>query len=156
MSSSAPCSTQSRGGHLWQNMRCRPMSWNRRTRNRASWMWLAIAAVAFTSVATAESGRQSSKGYAHPVFEFLVRSQSQASGAHSLPARFANIGSHRQAGSMLRNSASGRLIAMLPVLFIGLISPLILKAVPSVRSLGRAPAAPLLSALFQRPPPSLA
>lgn len=118
-------------------------------------MWLAIAAVAFTSVATAETGRQSSKGYAHPVFEFLVRSQSQNAGAHSVPLRFANIGSHRQASSMFRNSASGRLIAMLPVLFIGLVSPLTLS-VSSVRSLGRAPAAPLLSALFQRPPPALA
>ena len=117
-------------------------------------MWLAIAAVAFTSVATAESGRQSSKGYAHPVFEFLVRSQGQNSGAHTVPLRFANIGSHRQASSMLRNSASGQLIAMLPVLFIGLVSSLTFS-VASVRSLGRDPARPLLTALFQRPPPSL-
>jgi len=132
------------------------MSWTRRTRNSTAWMWLALAAVAFTSVATAETGRQSSKGYAHPVFEFLVRSQSQNAGAHSVPLRFAHIGSHRQASSSFRNGGSDRLIAMLPVLFIGLVSPLILQAEPSIRSLGRAPATPLLSALFQRPPPSLA
>ena len=65
-------------------MRCRAMSRTRnKTRNRNAWMWLAIAAVAFTSVAHAETGRQSSKGYAHPVFEFLVRSQTQNSGALS-------------------------------------------------------------------------
>ena len=92
-------------------------------------MWLAIAAVAFTSVAHAETGRQSSKGYAHPVFEFLVRSQTQNSGA---------------------------LIAMLPMLFIGLVSPLGLQTVAANRSFGRAPAAPLLPVLFQRPPPAFA
>jgi len=132
------------------------MSWNRRTRNRAAWMWLAIAAVAFTSVATAETGRHSSKGYAHPVFEFLVRSQSQNAGAHSVPLRFTNTGSLRQSSSTFRNSVSGQLIAMLPVLFIGLVSPLSPQALATIQSLGRAPAAPLLSALFQRPPPSLA
>jgi hypothetical protein len=117
-------------------------------------MWLAIAAVAFTSVAAADAGRQSSKGYAHPVFEFLVRSHSQSSGAHSASLRFASIGSRYQSNTSLRNSRSGALVAMLPVLFIGLVSPLTLSAAP-VRSLGRAPAAPLLSALFQRPPPAL-
>lgn len=131
------------------------MSWNRRTRNRASWMWLAIAAVAFTSVATAETGRHTSRGYAHPVFEFLVRSHTQNSAAHATPSRFANIGSHNQVSSIFRSSASGRLVAMLPVLFIGLVSPLGPQS-ESAHSLGRAPAAPLLSALFQRPPPALA
>ena len=119
-------------------------------------MWLAIAAVAFTSVATAETGRQGSRGYAHPVFEFLVRSHSQNPGAHSVPLRFAHSGSQRQVGSILRNRASGPLIAFLPVLFVGLVSPLSPQSPPSMDSLGRAPAAPLLSALFQRPPPALA
>ena len=118
-------------------------------------MWLAIAAVAFTSVAAAENGSRNSKGYAHPVFEFLVRSQNQTAGAHSVPLRFSSLGSRGQASSLFRNSGSGTLIAMLPVLFIGLVSPLVLSAA-SVRSLGRAPAIPLLSALFQRPPPSRA
>ena len=119
-------------------------------------MWLAIAAVAFTSVATAETGRHTSRGYAHPVFEFLVRSHTQNSAAHATPSRFANIGSQRQASSIFRNSASRRLIAMLPVLFIGLISPLGSQSMSPANSQGRAPAAPLLSALFQRPPPAFA
>ena len=63
-------------------------------------MWLAIAAVAFTSVATAESGGQSAKGYAHPVFQFLVRGHSQSPGAHAVTLRLANIGTQRQATSV--------------------------------------------------------
>jgi hypothetical protein len=118
-------------------------------------MWLAIAAVAFTSVARAEAGVPSSKGYAHPVFEFLARSQAQNPAAHSAALRFANPATRRQASAFLRNSASGPLIAFLPVMFIGLVSPSAL-CVASVRSQGRAPAAPMLPALFQRPPPCLA
>jgi hypothetical protein len=131
------------------------MPWTRnKTHNRNAWMWLAIAAVAFTSVAHAETGRQSPKGYAHPVFEFLVRSQTQNSGA--LSGAFANPGSRTQANSYFRSSGSGPLIAMLPVLFIGLVSPLGLQTVAANRSFGRAPAAPLLPVLFQRPPPAFA
>jgi len=117
-------------------------------------MWLAIAAVAFTSVAHAETGRQSSKGYAHPVFEFLVRSQTQNSGA--LSGAFASPGARPQANSAFRSSSSGTLIAMLPVLFIGLLSPITFLSNASIRSFRRAPAAPLLPALFQRPPPASA
>jgi hypothetical protein len=129
-----------------------------RKRNRnstAAWMWLAIAAVAFTSVARAETGVQSSKGYSHPVFEFLARSQAQNPAAHSAALRFTNSGSRSQTASLFRNCTSGPLIAFLPVLFIGLVTASAVS-VNSLRSLGRAPAAPIISALFQRPPPSLA
>ena len=126
-----------------------------RSLNKNAWMWVAIAAVAFTSVAHAEAGLQSAKTYAHPVLEFLARSQGQNPAELSGVLRFAHLGSRRQANSMLRNAGSGTLIAMLPVLFIGLISPLALVSAASIRCLGRAPAVPLLSALFQRPPPSL-
>lgn len=119
-------------------------------------MWVAIAAVAFTSVARAEMGLQNAKAYAHPVLEFLARSQTQNPAAHSAVLRFAHLGSRRQAKSMLRNAGSGTWIAILPVLFIGLVSPLAPASVASVRCLGRPPAVPLLSALFQRPPPRLA
>lgn len=126
------------------------------TRNRSTWMWLAIAAVAFTSVAHAETGLQGAKAYTHPVLEFLARSQSQNPAGFSGVSRFSHFGSRRQASSMLRNAGSRTLIAMLPVMFIGLVSPLSLVSATSARCLGDAHAAPLLSALFQRPPPSLA
>jgi hypothetical protein len=117
-------------------------------------MWVAIAAVAFTSVAGAETQPQNPKGFTHPVFEFLARSQSQNLSAH--PGIFAHPGSRHASNSVLRTAAPGTWIAMLPVLFIGLVSPLILLPAATIRRLGRAPASPLLSALFQRPPPSLA
>ena len=116
-------------------------------------MWVAIAAVTFTSLSRAESGLQNARAYAHPVLELFARSQTQSPAAHSVALRFAHLGSRRQAGSMLRGAGSGALIAMLPVLFIGLVSPLL---VASARSLDHTPAPPLLSALFQRPPPCLA
>ena len=125
-------------------------------RNRSTWMWVAIAAVAFTSVARAEAGRQNTRAYSHTVLEFLARTQSQNSVAHSGVLRFASPVSCRQATSILRSAGSGAWIAMLPVLFIGLVSPLVLASVASIHCLGRPPATPLLSALFQRPPPSLA
>ena len=127
-----------------------------RTRNRSAWMWVAIAAVAFASVARAEAGLQSAKAYAHPVLEFLTRSQGQNTAVHSGALRFTHLASRRQANSMLRKAGTGALIAMLPVLFIGLVSPLTLLSDASIRCLGRAPAVPSLSALFQRPPPGLA
>ena len=125
-------------------------------RNRNAWMWVAIAAVAFTSVARAEARQQNARSFAHPVLEFLARSQSQNPVAHAGVSRFAHLSSRLQARSMLRNAGSGALIAILPVLFIGLVSPLTLVSAASFRCLGRAPAVPLLSALFQRPPPSFA
>jgi hypothetical protein len=125
------------------------------TRNRTTWMWVAIAAVAFTSVARAETGLQSARGYSHPVLEFLARSQNQSSAGHAGALRFANPGFRRQANSVLSRAGSRALMAMLPVLFVGLILPLTLAVAP-IRACGHVPAASLLSALFQRPPPSLA
>ena len=129
-----------------------PFARKRNRNSTAAWMWLAIAAVAFTSVARAETGVPGSKGYSHPVFEFLARSQAQNPAAHSTALRFANSGSRPQAASLFRNCTSGPLIAFLPMLFIGLV-PAPAGSANSIRPLGRAPATPLLSALFQRPPP---
>ena len=44
-------------------------------------------------------------------------------------------------------------LAILPLLFVGVISPLSLLAPLANDYIGRAPDAPLLPALFQRPPP---
>jgi hypothetical protein len=139
--------------HLWQNMRCRPMPF---VRNRSAWMWLAIAAVAFTSVARAETGLRSSRTGAHTVLEFLARSQTHNPGANLAGLRSGTFSSRRQAASMLRKASSGSLTGMLPVFFIGLVSPSDFLSGASIRCLGRAPAGPLLPDLFQRPPPSLA
>ena len=118
-------------------------------------MWVAIAAVAFASVARAEAGLQGAKAYAHPVLEFLARSQAQ----HAVPgpgtSRYAQRGSSRPVRAVFRDAGSGSWFAMLPVFFIGLIAPLALQPAPSTHSLGRGLAEPLLPASFQRPPPLL-
>lgn len=48
---------------------------------------------------------------------------------------------------------SGPWLAILPLLFVGIISPLSLFAPLAVVYIGRVPAAPVLPASFQRPPP---
>jgi hypothetical protein len=127
-----------------------------RTRNHNAWMWVAIAAVAFTSVARAETNLQNARAFTHPVLEFLARSQSQNPAAHSAILRLTHPGSRRQSDPTFRNVGPGTWTAMLPVFFIGLVSPLTPLSAASMRSLGRAPDAPLLPSLFQRPPPRLA
>src|SRR5262249_20756736 len=99
----------------------------------------------------AETDLQTARSCTYPVFQFLARSHGHSS-AHS--ASFVNPGS-RHASSMLRRAGSGTLFAMLPMLFIGLVSQPILPSSASTQVRDLAPAAPSLPALFQRPPPSL-
>ncbi|HUV69379.1 MAG TPA: hypothetical protein VMW15_06935 [Terracidiphilus sp.] len=47
----------------------------------------------------------------------------------------------------------GAWLAILPILFVGMISPLSLLSPMAFFYLGRTPDAPVLPALFQRPPP---
>jgi hypothetical protein len=51
------------------------------------------------------------------------------------------------------HSGSADWVAILPLLFLGVISPLSLFAPLADRYVGRTPDAPALPALFQRPPP---
>jgi len=51
------------------------------------------------------------------------------------------------------NSGSADWLAILPLLFVGLISPLSLLAPLADEYVSRAPEAPALPTLFQRPPP---
>ena len=52
------------------------------------------------------------------------------------------------------SSDGGDLLAVLPILFAGMISPLSLLAPLASVYAGRTPEAPVLPAAFQRPPPS--
>ena len=124
-------------------------------RNRSAWMWVAIAAVAFASVARAEAGLQGAKAYAHPVLEFLARSQTQHAIAGPGASRYTQRRSSRPMRAIFRDAGSGSWLAILPVFFIGLITPLALQSAPSTPSLGCGPAEPLLPVSFQRPPPCL-
>ena len=124
------------------------------TRNRSALIWVAIAAVALASVARAEAGLQSAKGYAHPVLEFLAKNQSQFPVAKPGVSRLAQLGSRRHVNLISRGAGAGAWTAILPVLFIGLVSPLNLF-VACPRCLGRVPSSPLALSSFQRPPPHL-
>ncbi|MFZ0747384.1 MAG: hypothetical protein WAM85_23475 [Terracidiphilus sp.] len=125
------------------------------SRNRSAWIWVAIAAITLASASRAEAGLQSAKAYAHPVLEFLAKSQSQYPAVKPGVPRFVQHVSGRPVNSVFRDSGSGTWMAILPVFFIGLVSPLSLLSAASIRRLGRTPAAPQLPASFQRPPPRL-
>jgi hypothetical protein len=122
-------------------------------RNKNAWVWVAIAAITFASAARAEAGLQSARAYAHPVLEFLAKSQIQTPAAKPGVLRFAQLGSARQINAVSRDAGTGVWMAILPVFFIGLVSPLSLVSTATIRSLYQMPAAPLLPASFQRPPP---
>lgn len=126
------------------------------TRNRSAWIWVAIAAVAFASAARAEAGLQGARVYGHPVFAFLVKSQSSIQDAKPGTQRSVQSRSARSFEEMLRTATAGTWVAIVPVFFIGLVSPLNLQSAATVRSVGRIPGCPLLPAGFQRPPPCLA
>ena len=125
-------------------------------RNRSAWIWVAIAAVAFASVSRAEAGLESAKAYAHPVLAFLVKSQGGIQDAKPGAQRIAQSRSARSLESTLRGASSGAWVAIIPVFFVGLVSPLNLQSSGMMRSAGRVPASPILPSAFQRPPPCLA
>jgi hypothetical protein len=120
-------------------------------RNRSALIWLAVAAIAVATLARAQGGLQTAAAYAHPVIDFLAAHQGERAFADSgVPHR-----SDRPARVHGQGGDSGVWIAVFPVLFIGLITPLNLVSPGSVRCLGRTPAAPALPSSFQRPPPAL-
>jgi hypothetical protein len=112
---------------------------------------VAVAAITLASVARAEAGLQSARAYANPVFEFLAGNHvAQPAALHGV-ARQAQQRTQARAASQA--PLSGAWIAMLPVLFIGVVSPLNQLSPGSVLCLGGMPSAPLLPGSFQRPPP---
>jgi hypothetical protein len=126
------------------------------SRNKNAWVWVAIAAIAFASAARAEAGLQSARAYAHPVLEFLAKSQGQSPAVRPVVLRFAQVGPGRQINAVSRDARIGMWMAILPVFFVGLVSPLTLVSAAFIRGLYQEPAAPLLPASFQRPPPLFA
>ena len=117
-------------------------------RHRNAWIWVAFAAIALATVARAESGLQSARSYAHPVLEFFSGNQA----GHAADLSGGIHSSSRQLRHASRSEFAGAWLAMLPVFFVGLVSPLNQRVAQSLLCF-RAPSAPLLPASFQRPPP---
>jgi hypothetical protein len=115
-------------------------------RSRGAWIWVAVAAITLASIARAESGIENARAYAAPVIKFFAASQLAEPGA--------STAAHRVSSSS-RIVASGMVLELLPVFFVGLVAPLSLLSVRPAHCLGRALAAPDLPGLFERPPPIL-
>jgi hypothetical protein len=119
-------------------------------------MWVAVAAMAVVSLARVEGSVGKGTAYTNPVLAFLAGQQNSATVSAAGSPQIVKIGSaHRVSRVYLHDAASGAWTAILPVLFVGLVSPLSLISSRSILSLGRTPPAPRLAALFQRPPPAL-
>lgn len=124
-----------------------------RTRNRNAWIWVALAALTLASVASAESGTKSPRDNAQPVLEFLAGGHTaQTALPHGIP-RLTQSRNTGRIEALSQQGVAGAWMTMLPVLFVGVVSPLNQLSQGSVLCLGSVPAAPLLPPSFQRPPP---
>jgi len=122
------------------------MTGNRSNRSRDAWIWVTVAAITLASLARAQSGIENARGYANPLIAFL-------SDAHLAESAAAAV-AHRSATSS-HSGNSGTVLNLLPVYFVGLVSPLSLLTAGSVPCLKRALPAPDSTGRFQRPPPIL-
>jgi hypothetical protein len=113
-------------------------------RSKGAWVWVAMVAISFASLARVQSGVENARAYADPVIKFFAAS-SQADSDASVRADHSN--------SLTRAGAYGIDLNLLPVFFVGLVAPLTLQSEPVGLCLKRTPAAQPLSTLFQRPPP---
>lgn len=122
------------------------------TRHKNAWIWVAIAAIALASAARAQSGFEISRTYASPVIAFLSAERA------SQPVAAQHFGTwrptHGDHAISQHDGGASFWLELLPVLFVGLLSPLSLLSARSLLSLGQAFPAPAISALFQRPPPA--
>jgi len=124
-------------------------------RNKTAWIWLTVAAMTAMTFARAQAGGPSTAPDDDSVFAFLSgHSMGGAFGAQSSPTT-REYRSDRRLRTSTPGIGTGAWMAVVPILFVGLIAPLSLISPGAVLSLGRACSAPALPFLFQRPPPSL-
>lgn len=121
------------------------------TRHRNAWIWVAITAIALASVARVESGFEIARAYANPIIALLAATPSTQS---ANPQHFAGPRTPQANRANSQHSGPSFWLELLPVLFVGLLSPLALLSAWSFLSLSRTFPAPALPSLFQRPPPA--
>ncbi|HKF50628.1 MAG TPA: hypothetical protein VKB38_24905 [Terracidiphilus sp.] len=122
------------------------------SQHKSACIWLAVAIMAVASVARAEPGTQRAAAYANPVLQLLAGHSPSASLSAPAVPRMLRHRAVRGANELFGGD-SGAWNAILPVLFVGLMSPLSILSPRSVLSLGRTPDAPVRPSLYQRPPP---
>ena len=119
-------------------------------------MWVAVATMAVVSLARvhADVGKATVSG--NPVLAFLTGQPNAVTLSAAGGPQIVKAGSARRiSGVYLHDAASATWMAILPVLFVGLVAPLSLVSPRSFQSLGRTPSAPALPFSFQRPPPAV-
>ena len=119
-------------------------------------MWVAVAAMAVVSLGRVQTDIAKATVYANPVLAFLAGQQNAPTVSAAGSPQIVRIGGARHgSGVYLHDPASGAWMAILPVLFVGLVVPLSLISPRSFHSLGRRRTAPALPWSFQRPPPAV-
>lgn len=114
-------------------------------RSKGAWIWVAMAAISFASLARVQSGVENARLYADPVIKFFAA-------AHQTDAEL-SARSHRGAPRS-QTSTAGIGLDLMAVFFVGLVVPFALQILRSISSMQRPPAAPHIASLFQRPPPA--
>ncbi|KAA6461028.1 hypothetical protein DYQ86_12235 [Acidobacteria bacterium AB60] len=121
------------------------------SRQRNAWIWLAVAALSIAVAARAQTGVADARACSGPMLKFLA--------AHAADQPAAAQAVRLLQGKQLRPSGgrgSTRAAAfMLPVLFVGVVSPLDHAVPQSCHGNERTPHAPTVSSSFQRPPPQI-
>ena len=115
-------------------------------RSKGAWIWVAMAAISFASLARVQSGVENARAYADPVIKFFAAAQHADADA---------LGKAHRAGSPVRTGGRDLGLDLLPIFFVGLVAPLALEQFRARPCLQRAFLAQPISALFQRPPPEI-
>lgn len=115
-----------------------------RIRSKGAWIWVAMAAISFASLARVQSGVENARNYAGPVMKFFAA-------AHQTDAEFSPR-AHRTA-PRAQTSTVGIGLNLMTVFFVGLVVPLALQGFRTASNEQHPPAAPHIAYLLQRPPP---
>jgi len=124
-----------------------------RNRNRSAWVWVTIAAIALVSVAGAERSRTAPKAGMRAALALLNRGQNLPLAAKAGTTQWVPRATGRRVAALLRDSGIGAWVGILPILFVGMVSPSTVLCAASLPRSGPTPRAPLLPFAFQRPPP---
>ena len=115
-------------------------------RSKGAWIWVAMAAISLASLARVQTGVENARAYADPVIKFIAAAHQADSDA---------LAHANRATSRSQPGTSGFGVNLLAVFFVGLLAPLVLESFRAYFRLQRVPSPPLLTDLFQRPPPVL-
>ena len=125
------------------------MTGNRQNR---TWVWLAVAAIAAVSLAPGKTGLSAVKSLPSPVLAFLSGHPMSATPAAARLPGIRVQAAGRQFGVSPQGNGGSVWLAVMAVLFVGLVAPLSLVPALAPPRPGRSPG---FEPLFQRPPPQL-